>query len=108
MEGGGGEFAGFGNFARIANLCVGSHLGTLHGYCFHLDFWPNLNFPLEHQIKLISSCFRSGVDYSRFIGNHTLRNYLHHFLRQLNIWCECGIRSKNLISRTEVESYVYT
>ena len=24
----------FVNFARIANICVGFHLGTLHGYFF--------------------------------------------------------------------------
>ena len=43
----------FGNFARIANLGVGFHLGTLHGYFFRQDYWPNLNFSLEHQIKLV-------------------------------------------------------
>ena len=43
----------FVNFARIASICVGFHLGTLHGYFFHQDFWPNLNFPLEYQIKLV-------------------------------------------------------
>ena len=43
----------FVNSARIASLCVGSHLGTLHGYVFHQDFWPNLNFQLEYQIKLV-------------------------------------------------------
>ena len=36
----------FVNFARIASICVGFHLGTLHGYFFHKDFWPNLNFLL--------------------------------------------------------------
>ena len=41
----------FVNFARIASICVGFHLGTLYGYFFHLDFWPNLNFPLEYQIQ---------------------------------------------------------
>ena len=41
----------FVNFARIASICVGFHLGTLHGCLFHYDFWPNLNFPLEYQIK---------------------------------------------------------
>ena len=52
---------GFVNFARIANICVGFHLGTLHGYFFHQDFWPNLNFPLQYQIKrvLISLNFPS-------------------------------------------------
>ena len=43
----------FVNFARIASIYVGFHLGTLHGYFFHQDFWPNLNFPLEYQIKLV-------------------------------------------------------
>ena len=43
----------FVNFARIASICVGFHLGTLHGYVFHQDFWPNLNFQLEYQIKLV-------------------------------------------------------
>ena len=43
----------FVNFARIASICVGFHFGTLHGYFFHQDFWPNLNFPLECQIKLV-------------------------------------------------------
>ena len=42
----------FGNFARIVSLCVDFRLGTLHGYFFHQDFRPSLNFPLEHQIKL--------------------------------------------------------
>ena len=45
----------FVNFARIASLCVGFHFGTLHGYVFHQDFWPNLNFQLEYQIKLVLS-----------------------------------------------------
>ena len=43
----------FVNFARIASICVGFHLGTLQGYFLHLDFWPNLNFPPEYQIKLV-------------------------------------------------------
>ena len=43
----------FVNFARIASICAGFHLGTLHGYFFHKDFWPNLNFPLEYQIKRV-------------------------------------------------------
>ena len=45
---------GFGNFARIASLCMGFHLDTLHGYFLQQDFWPNLSFPLKHQIKLFS------------------------------------------------------
>ena len=41
----------FGNYARIASICVGFHFGTLHGYFFHLDFLPNLNFSLEYHIN---------------------------------------------------------
>ena len=47
------KMVSFVSFARIASICVGFHLGTLHGYFFHQDFWPNLNFPLEYQIKLV-------------------------------------------------------
>ena len=43
----------FVNFAMIASICVGFRLGTLHGYVFHQDFWPNLNFQLEYQMKLV-------------------------------------------------------
>ena len=43
----------FDSFARIASPCVGFHLGTSNGYFFHKDFWPNLNFPYEHQIKFV-------------------------------------------------------
>ena len=55
--GGGGEMVSFGNSARIASLCVGFHPSTLHGYIFYQDFWSNLNFLLEHQIKLVLICF---------------------------------------------------
>ena len=48
----------FNNFSRIASLCVGFHLGTLHGYIFDEDFWPNLNFLLEHKIKHVLICFK--------------------------------------------------
>ena len=54
----------FVNFARIASICVGFHLGTLHGYFFHQDFWPNLNFPLECQIKRVLT-FRAQIPSSR-------------------------------------------
>ena len=47
----------FVNFARIASICVGFDLGTLHGYFFHQDIWPNLNFALEYQIKLVLNSF---------------------------------------------------
>ena len=43
----------FVNFAGIASIYVGFDFGTLHGYFFHQDFWPNLNFPLEYQVKLV-------------------------------------------------------
>ena len=46
----------FVNFARLASICVGFYLGTLHGYFFHQDFWPNLNFQLEYQIKPVLNC----------------------------------------------------
>ena len=43
----------FGNFARIASLCMGFRLGALHSYFSHGDFWPNLNLTLEYQTKLV-------------------------------------------------------
>ena len=43
----------FVKFARKASICVGFHLGTLHGCFFHQDFWPNLNFPLKYPMKLV-------------------------------------------------------
>ena len=53
----------FVNFARIASICVGFDLGTLHGYLCHQDFWPNLNFPLEYQIKfLLTDQLKIGKD----------------------------------------------
>ena len=33
--------------------CVGSDLGTLHGYFLHEFFGRNFNFPLEYQIRLV-------------------------------------------------------
>ena len=50
----------FVNFARIASIWVGFHLGTLHVYFFQPDFWQNLNFMLEYQIKLALICRYSG------------------------------------------------
>ena len=52
----------FVNFARIASICVGFHLGTFQGYFFHQDFWPNLNCPLEYQIKLVLICCFPGIE----------------------------------------------
>ena len=43
----------FVNFARIASICVGFHFGTMHGYFFNQEVWPNLNFLLEYQIKRV-------------------------------------------------------
>ena len=51
----------FGKFARIASLCVSFLVGTLHCYSFHPDFWPNLNFSLQHQIKLVLRLLRDFV-----------------------------------------------
>ena len=58
------------NFARIASTWVGFHLGTLHGYFFHQDFWPNLNFLLEYQIKrvLISPKYSAGSAVSGMVN----------------------------------------
>ena len=63
----------FVNFARIASICVGFDLGTLHGYFFHQDIWPNLNFPIEYQIKLVlkiritgSFSFIATLQYSKY------------------------------------------
>ena len=41
----------FCSLIRIAVLCVGFRLGTLHGYFFTKTF----NFPLKNQIKLVLS-----------------------------------------------------
>ena len=35
----------FVNFARIASICVGFDLGTLHGYFFHLRRLAKFEFP---------------------------------------------------------------
>ena len=63
----------FVNFARIASIYVGFDLGTLHGYFFPQDFWPNLNFPLEYQIKLVL-IFQSNI------------NQIKHFMNQNLTW----------------------
>ena len=62
----------FVNFASIASISVCFHLGTLHGYFLHQDFWPNLNFPLEYQIKLVlmsKEIFRLKIDLLDGSGN---------------------------------------
>ena len=59
----------FVNFARIASICVGFHLGTLQAYFFHLDFWPNLNFRLECQIKLVLNFNKVRRQISNFRDN---------------------------------------
>ena len=38
------------------------------------------------------SCIESGVGYPRFIENDTAEELLTPLLRQLNFWCECGIK----------------
>ena len=43
----------FVNFARIAVICEVFILVHCMATFFHEDFWPNLNFPLEYQIKLV-------------------------------------------------------
>ena len=48
-----GENCQLWSFCEDSKPCASFHLGTLHGYFFHWDFWPNLNFLLEHQIKLV-------------------------------------------------------
>ena len=58
----------FVNFARIASLCVGFHLGRLLGYFFHQDFWPNLNFPLECQIKLVLMSIVATAEVEQSLG----------------------------------------
>ena len=72
----------FVNFARIASICVGFDLGTLHGYFFHQDFWPNLNFPLEYQIKLVlNSSLRGCSSFSvRSIIGYSYENLRPSFL----------------------------
>ena len=37
----------FVNFARIANTCVGFHLGTLHGYFFSPRRLAKFEFPIR-------------------------------------------------------------
>ena len=74
----------FVNFARISSIFVGFHLGTLHGYFFHQDFWPNLNFPLECQIKrvLTFSCLPGnggGGGGGKFFQLKEIKNHLHTF-----------------------------
>ena len=86
----------FVNFARIASICVGFDLGTLHGYFFHQDFWPNLNFPLKYQIKLvlISLLFSGNFNESQGCDEGTvdllsLREPCYQFLimsSKLHVW----------------------
>ena len=35
----------FVNFARIASICIGFHLGTLHGYFFSERLLAKFEFP---------------------------------------------------------------
>ena len=68
----------FVNFARIASICVGFDLGTLHGYFFQQDFWPNLNFPLEYQIKLVLIIFMFESQLTQMPGPRDIVIYRPH------------------------------
>ena len=52
----------FANFARIASICVGYHLGTLHGYFFSLRLLAKFEFPAR-------------------MSNKTCLNLLYRFVR---------------------------
>ena len=41
----GEKMISFVNFARIASICVGFHLGTLHGYLFSQRLLAKFEFP---------------------------------------------------------------
>ena len=80
-----GRMVIFGNFARIASLHVGFRLGALRCCFFHSDFWPNVNFLLEHQIKLILTSFmtevgkdpgKSCIKVRQLLVRHPLHDYL--------------------------------
>ena len=59
---------------------MGFHLGTLHGYFFLQDFWPNLNFLLEDQIKLVlESVLKHHVHFHVFHHVHFLFSILRNF-----------------------------
>ena len=80
----------FVNFARIASICVGFDLGRLHGYFFHKDFWPNLNFPLEYQIKLALSFNRGERVIAAFLDvekafDSVWHNGLRYKIHQLDL-----------------------
>ena len=64
---------------------MGFHLGTLHGYFFHQDFWPNFNFPLEYQIKLVLSV---KIQASGISGS--LLDWLNDYLKNRRQFVEIG------------------
>ena len=47
----------FGNYARIASICVGFHFGTLHGYFFSLRLLANFEFPARISNKTCLNIF---------------------------------------------------
>ena len=49
--------------------------------------------PIPHSHQNLA-CPTNGVDYSRFIDNETAEELLTLLLRQLNFWCEYGIREE--------------
>ena len=56
------KVVGFGNFARIANLCVGFLLGTLHGYYLHSDYFHFFCTKDLKEIKLERNSKKSSVN----------------------------------------------
>ena len=43
--------------------------------------------------RALLSCLRTGVDYHRLIDDDTTEELLTPLLRQLSVWCECGIKT---------------
>ena len=58
-----------------------------------MRYKPNIVTIIPHSHQNLS-CLRSGADCSRFMGNDTAKKLLTPLLRQLNFWCESGIRKE--------------
>ena len=90
----------FVNFSRIESICVVFHLGTLHGYFFHQDFWPNLNFPLEYQIKRVLKSIETvenNVEYVKITtSDKNFHEKMQHFLQIFLPGWELGSRKSVL------------
>ena len=52
----------FVNFARIASICVGFLLGTLHGYFFHQKLLAKSEFPAPISNKTYLNVLIKSVD----------------------------------------------